>query len=527
MSAQVQQPQSKTLATSTTLIREHWGSLGVVVVLGAVCVFHLGTLMANSIPHVDEAWNTSRAWGLVQTGRAFGTLDAGVFDRFDGYWTYFPWLGAAVHAPFVFAFGPGLFATRFASLFFGVVLLTVLYVIASRLYNRRTGVLAVLLAALSVHFVVSSHLGRHDIIVAAMGYGAVALYVTDKSAGRAFSVKSLLAGLLVGLTLDVHMNGVIFGPAIGALYLLDHGWGILRAGRFWSYAAGGLAGVAFYVLLHLVPYPGVYSALYSFGNGSVRQPPLLSLDPGVWVSSLLVTLEMVGAGWVLLSLAAIAVLVPRRSRSDKILAVLFAVLILAFAAAIAVKQPHYPIILLPASALLAAAALDRLLTEPLRGNLWRFAATAAVGGLALGLMVQGVFPAVRSSDSSFPPVLAGLQQAIPRGSSIIGSQSFWFGFANSRYLSWEQIMYHMQAEPGSTVKDALVTFHPDYFIMDPSIARYTITDARRHIPELDTPEILRASTQRFLDMYGTIVSTQRTESLGEVRVYRIDWDRVN
>ena len=81
----------------------------------------------------------------------------------------------------------------------------------------------------------------------------------------------------------------------------------------------------------------------------------------------------------------------------------------------------------------------------------------------------------------------------------------------------------MQAEFGSTVEDALVALRPAYFIMDDSIARYTITAGSRPIPELNSAETLRASIQGFLDRNGTVVSTSETAAFGEVRVYRIDW----
>src|SRR5512132_401486 len=70
----------------------------VVLVFGAVLLVIFLTLMRVPAPFVDEGWNANRSWALLHTGRPFGTLDSGVFERYPGYWTYFPLIGASIHA---------------------------------------------------------------------------------------------------------------------------------------------------------------------------------------------------------------------------------------------------------------------------------------------------------------------------------------------------------------------------------------------------------------------------------------------
>ena len=154
---------------------------------------------------------------------------------------------------------------RLASLFFGLVLLTAVYSIARRLYGHRAALIAMALLAISGPFVLSSHLGRHDIMVAAFGFGAVALYFTDGKSS--LTLKSVLSGLAVGLALDIHLNALIFGPILLTLFLLDYGKKIFRTGRFWGFALGGSLGVLFFVVMHILPYPQTYFALASLGNG--------------------------------------------------------------------------------------------------------------------------------------------------------------------------------------------------------------------------------------------------------------------
>src|SRR5688500_16710860 len=93
-----------------------------VAIIVVAALLHFVTLLQAPEPFIDEGWNAARSWGLLQTGRAFGTLDAGAYQEYPGYWVYFPWLGTAIHAPFMFLFEPTLFAMRFACFLFGLVL---------------------------------------------------------------------------------------------------------------------------------------------------------------------------------------------------------------------------------------------------------------------------------------------------------------------------------------------------------------------------------------------------------------------
>ena len=148
----------------------YW-QLALVIIFAYFLAFNLVTLMRFPTPFVDEGWNASRSWGLLHTGQTFGTLDAGVVRRVSELSRPFPWLGTALHVPLQALLGPSLLAMRLTSLLFGLVLLLVVYFVATRLYSPRAGLLAVLLVSLSLPFIFSAHIARHDIMVAAMGLG--------------------------------------------------------------------------------------------------------------------------------------------------------------------------------------------------------------------------------------------------------------------------------------------------------------------------------------------------------------------
>src|SRR3954447_10537537 len=137
--------------------------------LVAVLLFHAYTLLRFPSAFVDEGWNAARSWALLHTGRPFGTLDSGVFENYPGYWTYFPLLASAIHAVSLAVLGPSLLAMRLVSFVFGAALLIVVYITGARLGGTRTGLLSVLLLSISIPFLFTSHIARHDIIVAALG----------------------------------------------------------------------------------------------------------------------------------------------------------------------------------------------------------------------------------------------------------------------------------------------------------------------------------------------------------------------
>jgi len=190
----------------------------------------------------------SRAWAWLHTGLNFGPLDAGVWDKFEGYWTVLPLLPTLVNATFIRLFGLKVGSLRLASLLAGFGLLAIVYYIFYELYrSRRGGLIAVFLVSTSLSFLYSSHFIRQDIYVATLGFGAIALYLAGRR--RQQSVLSLLAGLLIGAAFEFHPNGAIYAPVIGALYLLDDGRRFCSSAellglRVWNLSRSGLVCLA-------------------------------------------------------------------------------------------------------------------------------------------------------------------------------------------------------------------------------------------------------------------------------------------
>lgn len=502
-----------------------WGnSLLLVALFIAVIIVHLWSLMRFPLPFVDEAWFASRAWGFIHTHRNFGTLDSGVFDRFEGYWTFFPWLPTWFQSLALRLTGvPRLFPVRMVSLFFGLVLLGAVYAIAHRLGGWRLGFLGVLLVSTSWAFSYSAHLARPDIIAAALGFIALALYVNNCSLRRWMCS---LSGLCVGLAFEVHPHSAIYGLALAALFFVRWRRSLFRQHAFWYFLGGVGVGLVFYAALHILPYPQTYFALTRLAFGPTHTPPLLTLDLGTIIKSgedmgrLLIPTYHVLAP---LFVGAIIVLCKQRSQDARILVVLNGFLIAGGVLLIRNKAPYYAILFTPAIDLLIASLVLKVSRQPWRGSPANYISRVLVwggclAGIALNLSLlrydyRGVYQAVQKR----------IDEAVQPGESIMGPQTYWFGLYEHSYYSWEGLVYYRRYAPGSTVDDALREFHPDILIMDTDWGS-NVLDQPGDSPYSRHLWLPRQEMEAFLDRWADLVVEFDGAAYGQVRVYRIAWE---
>jgi len=528
-----------------------WTSgLAVALLIAAVTLVGLASLLRTPAPFIDEGWFASRAWAFIHTGQNFGSMDRGVFDRYDGYWTYFPWLPTFFQSLAFRALGLSLFSLRLASFVFGMVLVLATYVIADRLAGRSVALLTVLLVSLSRAFLYSSHLGRPDIFAATFGFGALALYAWDRS--PRLSVASVLSGLAVGLAFESWPYGLLYGPTLAVLYLLEYRRALLRALRFWGFATGAAAGLALYAWLHILPYPQTYlaiSRLIAIGSGEGRTPPLLSMDPDVWMQT---TLDMV---WQFMSLwnlriplvvGGVVVLWRSRSASERKLLGICVVLLLAYLFLVRNKGPWYAILVAPAGDLLAAVFLARLWRTirsgaaaaylrqaPLVGRFRLPSAALAVGQPARALVVVALIGAaiaptlsrtIHDPRDDYQDTVDHIRATVRPGSTVMGPSTYWFGLSNERYFSWEHLVYYRAYAPGSTLGDALHEFEPDYFIIDTYIDKFFRDTPRPSVTALQLV-LSRTEFDSFLSQRGRLAAVIENDTYGRVRIYEIDWSR--
>jgi len=497
----------------------------VVALAGAVAALHLWSLLRFPPPFVDEAWFGARAWALLHTGRPFSTLDAGVFDRFAGYWTCFPLLPAWCQSLGLRLFPtPELLAVRGVSLLFGGILLVGVYFSARRLGGPALGGVSALLTALSWPFFLTAHLGRYDIMAAALGFGALALYLNN-GAGRWWL--DLLTGLGVGLAFEFHPHSAIYGPALTTLYFLDMRWAMFRRARWWCFVAGALGGLAVYAALHVLPYPATCAAIQRLAFAPTHTPPLLTLDPAVLLRSVAEMGRLLVSSYQPLLpviLCAIVALAGQRSAAGRTLLGLNGAFIGGAILLIRNKLWFYAILFTPALDIAVAAFLLRLLRPPWRRRVRDLLGRALALGLCVGSLALNLSALRTDYGELFRSAQARVEAAVRPGDTIMGLQTFWFGLHDHVYYSWEALVYYQRAAPDSTVEEALAAFRPDLWITDSAVELSISDEARDDSPYSQHLRLSRRELDAVLRQRATLAVDYDSGYYGQVRVYRIEWE---
>ena len=250
-------------------------------ILGLALVLAMGTA-ASRLVAPNEGWFADPAFHLATQGyfgttilESKGTWLEGV-DRHT-YWIL-PLYPLAL-APLFRSFGFSLYTMRALSVFWGLVALAAFYSLLASQAGRGVAMLATLLLAVDFHFLVGAAVGRMDMMCAALGYSALAVYVL-------FRERSLRAAIFASSTLALagcltHPCGIL--AACGLVFLafrLDGErlrWGFLALA-----IAPWITGLAAYGAYALQDFPsfvrqlsGNVSGLSGEATGSTRFDGLL------------------------------------------------------------------------------------------------------------------------------------------------------------------------------------------------------------------------------------------------------------
>jgi 4-amino-4-deoxy-L-arabinose transferase-like glycosyltransferase len=498
----------------------------------ALIVLHAVSLRYYPPVFVDEAIMISRAWGWLQTGLNFGPLEAGVFDKiFDGYWTFHPLIPTWFHALFVQMFGLDLSLLRFASLLCGAGLLAAVFSVSYQLSaSFRCASITILLVIVSFSFTLSAHKIRYDIIVAALAFGAIAIHLA--AVQKKSVLLSILSGLLLGLAFEVHVNAVIYGPVIVALFFAEEGWRFYRQRGFWGFVGGAAIALAWYLWAHVVRYPEAYSGIGRAMAGT-HYPPLLLGNP----LALITAIAEMGRYLFILTQFRITVTVVagfmlwrRRLAQNELL--MFLVGFLFFGLMVKNKMDYYLILIAPFADIVLARWIDEFLFQKKPFSYtWRLGRALVLSLLTASLLFS---LAVFLVTFLFPPlneirrVAQRIERVIPAGGSVMGSQLYWFDLHQYRYISWQQILAYQKTYTGSTFDDAMMVLRPDVLVIDEHLRGFILAD------EVIVPQsgleryfwerrLRKEDVDAFLTLRGTLRDRVQTARSGTVDVYAINW----
>lgn len=498
-------------------------------------VLHAVSLRLYPPVFVDEAFLISRAWGWLQTGLNFGPLDAGVFDLgFDGYWTFHPFIPTWFHALFVQLFGLDLSLLRFASLLCGAGVLAAVFSISYQLSaSSRGAFIVVLLVIVSFAFTLSAHKIRYDIIVAALAFSAIAIHLAASE--RKSVLLSMVSGILLGMAFEVHVNAVIYGPVIVALFFAKEGWRLYRQRVFWGFVGGAAIMLAWYLWAHVLRYPETYFGIGRAMAGT-HYPPLFLLNP----VALIVAIGEMGRYLFILTQFRIVVtliagfmLWQRRLARKEIL--MFLVGFLSFGLMVKSKMDYYLILIAPFADIVLARWIEEFLFQQKPFSYgWKLGRALVISLLTASLLfslavffVTFLFPALNETTR----VAQRIERVIPAGGSVMGSQLYWFDLHRYRYISWQQILAYQKTYAGSTFNDAMMDLRPDVLVIDEHLREFILADEpvapqsglARYFWER---RLRKDDVKAFLTLRGTLRDQVQTARSGTVDIYSINWRSV-
>jgi 4-amino-4-deoxy-L-arabinose transferase-like glycosyltransferase len=468
----------------------------------------------------------------LQTGINFGALDAGVFDKqLDGYGTFYPIIPTLLISVFVHWFGLAVTWLRLLSLLFGLGLLAASFSVAYQFSgSKRCGLIAVLLVATSHAFLISAHLIRYDIFVAALGYGAIAISI--RGWRRKSSSLLFVAGLLIGLAFEIHMNAVLFLPLILIILLAEGGWRIVRSPQFGGLVLGGLFGLGLYTLVHVIQYPATFFAMAK-GFTLTHLPPLFS--PGLdqfWSS-----IDEMARYWIYLTSGRIVIialvagtLYRMRFENTKILFLSLIIGLIVFSLLIRNKMFYYAILVGPLLDIFLAVWIYEISRGDIQLSFW----SKRIKALGISILIATCGVPLYLVFSSSPPedlksIGNRIKQTVPVKAYIMGPQTYWFELYEHRYLSWQQILIHAVLNPNSSIDTALNALRPDFLLIDDDMRQYILS---KHV---DRPRssferytrirgLSKEELDSFLNRHSDLVDSFTSTTYGRIQLYSMHWN---
>jgi len=237
-------------------------------------IWHLYFLDKYPIIDLDDVWMTEPSWQLLKTGKFSAPMFEGIYnlEKSD---IYHGRIFGFLQIPFLFLFGLGPYQARAASLFSGLLVLFLTFLLAKKLFDNQVAVLSTVLLSLSGLFILLSHRARQDMLLTLFILLTIYLFflAREKNSNSLF----FLTGLTAGLSLDVHLNGIII-PILLSIFFISE----LRSKKLYEMMnqflfcfSGIFLGFFWWVYTHIFVNPDVFfNQWYGIVNNEFKAPIL-------------------------------------------------------------------------------------------------------------------------------------------------------------------------------------------------------------------------------------------------------------
>lgn len=373
------------------------------------------------------------------------------------------------------------FALRYLSALGGFVLLAVVYGVTRQLGSPATALTATALMSINLLWVAVSHIGRQDIWLAVFVWLAVGLALAGQK-HRSYKL-SLLAGLVVALSADVHPFGALACVALGGWWLARWHRQHVSTALVWSFVVGGLLGTAYYAGVHILPDPAAFAAavqseLFSNGaEGGSALAAMLQRHVNYFASN---PLEI--------GLLLLCAFKGARDHHAQGIGIFVLVLVGLYAGLVADPNPYYPIVWFTGLAILSALTLGAM------NRRWRAL-------LALAFFVAFIITSARIErhvDAAWNlRVIEAIEQVavqVPASGSGLGETFFYVALREQfpqRLNFWGFTYVYFQAlETGQSYWEVIESLAPQWIL--------TMDDNHAFTPPYDTLSVEVPHMRLFL-----------------------------
>src|SRR5689334_5750987 len=232
--------------------RRHFDFAILALVIAAFAVVAAQHIGAVPVPEGDEAFTLQVPYEMLYRGRLALPMLRYLGGNIENVWHSFTPVYFVILSGFFKLFGFGLTEGRVFNLITAVTTLLMIYLIGRRLFDWRTGLIAVVMLVGDQTFLERSRLLRND--YAAASFALLAFYLYEIAEERKSARFYIGAGLAAGAGVMCHTNILYMIAAIGLLILLRDGWRALVSRKLYLFAASAFAVMAYEIIYDLIDY---------------------------------------------------------------------------------------------------------------------------------------------------------------------------------------------------------------------------------------------------------------------------------
>ncbi len=452
----------------------------VVAFMIAIVGINLYSLEQYPLTDCDEIMYADVSYNFI-TGDGFSTDLVGQLHDLDRNQVLFARLYHVGQGVIIYLLGNTLFAARlFSFLGWGATALLT-FLVGKRLFDSTTGVLAGLLAAVSLNALYASHISRSIAWVTAGVMCTFYYYLVVKE--HPTRTRYLFLGFVASFgAVGFHLNGAWFILVIGLLVVVENYR--TAEGRWWIalFAVGGTVALGIIVLMHFLPYPALtMSQVRSFrevmpwaGTLGVRLRSGLNFLRDAYFESM----SHAVSAFTAFALAGIIYALHRREKSDRLLLILFGLSILGFTLGTRHKYNAYFSLWDPLGALFIASAATRISPAIMR-RLPAFFSKLSSRQIALLLILPLVslnlagwlWLSIKFHPRDWGRYLDEVRALVPPGVRVVGDNKFLYAFAGRNpFVGEVYFSYFRGGDPSlESIVEDLETLQADYVIHDGAV----------------------------------------------------------